>query len=322
MPFSADNQEAGNCPLVSVVIPAYNRAGSIRTSVDSVLRQTYRPIEVIVVDDGSTDGTSETLRHYGDRILVVRKINGGPSAARNSGVAVAKGEIVAFLDSDDTWEPTKLERQVRLMVLGGQNIACCICNALNIVDGIPAQTSFEIAGIDCGLEEGYWLNPSELIATRFLLFNQVVAIRKEAFIQVGGFKEEMRLLEDHDLAFRLSLLGSWAFVRKPLVSKFDMADGIGVTARLDPFAHATAWAGTLRGFLEEPLAGKVVRHWIVVALREVELEIKAVKMGLKGGAFFGLLSRTLMLGLRYKGAIRRRSPGWPKAKAVEALAPR
>ena len=318
--LSANSQVAFNCPLVSVVIPAYNRVNSIRTSVDSVLRQTYRPIEVIVVDDGSTDGTSEALNVYGKQILVIRRKNGGPSAARNSGVAVAKGEIVAFLDSDDTWEPTKLERQVRLMLLGGNNIVCCICNARTVVDGNPGQTSFEIAGIDCSIDEGFWLNPADLIATRFVLFNQVVAIRKEAYVKIGGFKEHMRLLEDHDLAFRLSLLGPWAFVSEPLVSKFDLADGIGVTARLDPFAHATAWANTLRGFLEEPLAGKAVRHWIVIALREVEIEIKAVRMGLKGGTVSGFVSRTVMLGLRYKGAIRRRCPGWPKAKVVETIA--
>lgn len=320
-PLSGIDQVTPDCPLVSVVIPAYNRVETIRMSVDSVLQQTYRPIEVIVVDDGSTDGTSEVLCDYGEKILVVRRMNGGPSAARNSGVAVSTGEIVAFLDSDDTWEPAKLERQVRLMALGGENVVCCVCNARNIVGGIPSQTSFEIAGIDCGFAEGFWLNPAELIGTRFVLFNQVVAIRKEAFDRIGGFKEHMRLLEDHDLAFRLSLLGPWAFVRDPLVSKFDLADGIGVTARLDPLAHATAWANTLKGFLEEPLAGKAVRHRIVVALREVEIEITAVRMGLKGGAVRGFLSKSMMLGLRYMGAIRRRSPAWPKAKAVVALAP-
>lgn len=307
-------------PLVSVIIPAFNRAHSVGVSIDSVLQQTHRPCEVIVVDDGSTDGTAEILAGYGERILSIRQDNGGPSSARNTGVAHAKGEIVAFLDSDDTWQPQKLERQIELMILGGSKVPCCVCNARNMIDGISGPTSFEIAGVGCNLARGYWLNPTELIATRFLLFNQVAAIRREAFLKIGGFKHHMRLLEDHDLAFRLSLLGPWAFVSELLVTKYDQSDGLGVQARKDPRSHALAWASALEGFLEEPLDNREpIKRMVRRGLNDVAVELRAVGMIQNGGMISRVSARFLMGSLRLKGAIRRRLPSWPRVSAVPSL---
>src|SRR5687768_1729437 len=101
--------------LVSVVIPTYNRAYCVRRAIDSALAQTYPHLEVIVVDDGSTDGTAELMRTaYGHdgRVRYHRQANGGVSAARNRGIALARGEYVALLDSDDRWKPWKLQAQV------------------------------------------------------------------------------------------------------------------------------------------------------------------------------------------------------------------
>lgn len=96
--------------LVSVVIPAYNAERFLADAIRSVQAQDHEPVEIIVVDDGSTDGTGEVARSLGVRC--VRQANSGHAAARNSGVALAQGELVAFLDADDTWEPRKLSRQV------------------------------------------------------------------------------------------------------------------------------------------------------------------------------------------------------------------
>ena len=309
-------------PLVSVIIPAFNRAHSIRISIDSVLQQTYQPLEVVVVDDGSTDETADVLAEYGNQIISIRQENSGPSSARNKGVAHAKGDIIAFLDSDDTWEPQKLERQIRLMVQGGSKVPCCVCNARNMIDGIPASTSFEIAGVDCNLEEGYWLNPTDLIATRFILFNQVVAIRRSTFEQIGGFKPCLRILEDHDLAFRLSLFGPWAFIADTLVTKFDQADGLGVQARKDPTLHARAWAGVLNGFLSERIEDRepVVR-FIRRAMNDVAIELRAIQLSHSRGLVMRQVSRLLMRWLRCKIAIRRRLPSWPRVDAVATLSP-
>ena len=95
-------------PLFSAVIPVYNRAGLIRTTLDSVFAQNRPELDVVVVDDGSTDATVSVLRSYGDRITLVQQDNSGPGAARNAGIAAAQGEYIAFLDSDDLWFPWTL----------------------------------------------------------------------------------------------------------------------------------------------------------------------------------------------------------------------
>src|SRR6266545_3624012 len=100
-------------PRVSVVMPAYNAAPTVGQALDSVLSQTFRDFEVVVVDDGSTDHTREVLAGYGDRIRMFDKVNEGkPASTRNLGVREARGELVAFLDADDCWRKEKLERQV------------------------------------------------------------------------------------------------------------------------------------------------------------------------------------------------------------------
>lgn len=316
MNVSCFNHESSGT-LVSVIIPAFNRAHSVVRSIESVFEQTYRPLELIVVDDGSTDGIVDHLSPYGDRILLVSQPNSGPSSARNTGVAHAKGEIIAFLDSDDTWEPTKLERQMALMIRGGVSVSCCVCNARNLIGGTPSKTSFENAGIECTISQGYWLNPDELIATRFLLFNQVVAVRRDAFEKVGGYKVHLRLLEDHDLAFRLSLLGPWAFISDTLVTKYDEADGLGVQARQDPIVHVQAWMNAIREFLQEPIEpGGVVERHVRKNLREGSIEILAVRMCDRKGIAPAAVGRLLQYYLRVKRAVARRLPTWPQPKAV------
>lgn len=206
-----------NGPLVSVIIPTYNRADLVGRAVDSVLGQTYRDIEVVVVDDGSTDGTQQALAKYGDRIRVIRQGNAGPAAARNRGVGLCRGGILAFLDSDDIWLPGKLKRQVDLLEKAGEKIPCCLCNCTMHYTNAPLTTSFLKAVLVAREDEGLWLNVARVVVTRFVLFNQTAAIRRWALDRVGGFDESLRLLEDYDLLLRLSLLGPWAFIREPLV---------------------------------------------------------------------------------------------------------
>ena len=102
-------------PEVSVIIPTYNCAGLIRETLDSVLTQTYKDFEIVIVNDGSTDNTLDALSLYGDRIRVISQTNQGRSAARNTGIREAKGDYLAFLDSDDLWLPNKLESQMALL---------------------------------------------------------------------------------------------------------------------------------------------------------------------------------------------------------------
>jgi glycosyltransferase involved in cell wall biosynthesis len=101
--------------LVSVIVPTYNRASLLRQTIESVLAQTYPNIELIVVDDGSTDAIATMLREYEGRLVNLRKVNGGGTAARNSGIAAARGEYLNFLDHDDLLLPTKIEKQVAIL---------------------------------------------------------------------------------------------------------------------------------------------------------------------------------------------------------------
>ena len=207
--------------LVSVIIPTYNRAGTIKRTLDSVLKQSWPHLEVIVVDSESTDGTAEILSGYGDKIRVLRQKKEGPGAARNAGIKAAKGEILSFLDSDDEWLPDKTERQVKLLqATESAGVKCCVCNARM---QFPSRTltSFVSADLHPEYQEGIWLNPTEVLITRFLLFNQVVAVWREALEQVGYFLQGSNvyenLLEDYDLAIRLSLIGPWAYIADPMV---------------------------------------------------------------------------------------------------------
>jgi glycosyltransferase involved in cell wall biosynthesis len=99
-------------PLISCIVPVYNGELYLGEAIHSILAQTYRPLEVIVVDDGSRDGTYDVAANYGDRLRYVRQANAGPGAARNHGLNLARGEYVAFLDADDIWHPEKLMRQM------------------------------------------------------------------------------------------------------------------------------------------------------------------------------------------------------------------
>src|SRR4051794_17773364 len=102
-------------PLVSVIIPTYNGSAFLGETIDSVLAQTYSKVEVIVVNDGSTDGTASLLAAYGDRIRTSVTANLGTAAARNEGIRLSSGSLIAFLDHDDLWTPDKLEKQVQVM---------------------------------------------------------------------------------------------------------------------------------------------------------------------------------------------------------------
>lgn len=298
--------------MVSVVIPTYNRIDTISRAVESVLAQSYREIEIIIADDGSTDGTCESLGKFGDRIRIVKQPNRGPSAARNLGVRASKGGILTFLDSDDLWLPEKIQRQIAVLEAGGDKVPCCICNSTLESEPGRTSTSFEAAGIRSSFDSGFILNPSELLATRFLLFNQVVAVRREVFERVGGFNEDLWLLEDHDLALRLSTQGKWGFVQTPLVHKYESDGNLGGTARRDHVGHLEAVVNVLELFLvNQPLIGTSLR-------KEVERErdglvdaISASRMARGSKLSSALAGKAWLLIQRVRRAVRRRSSSWP-----------
>jgi len=115
---------------VSVVIPCYNAAPFLRETLESVLAQTHPPLEVVVVDDGSTDDSSRIAESFGPPVRVIRQQNQGESVARNRGIAAARGEWVALLDADDVWEPRKLEMQITALS-DAHNVVCCYTDSYN-----------------------------------------------------------------------------------------------------------------------------------------------------------------------------------------------
>lgn len=203
--------------LVSIIIPTFNREDIVGRAIDSALAQTYERKEIIVVDDGSTDGTLDLLKKYEPAgVRIIAQQNRGPSAARNRGVCESRGQLLAFLDSDDVWLPEKLERQVRLLERAGRDVPCCLCNAIVRSPGrdIP---SFDLAPLEISCPEGVWTNATEVLSTRGVVFTQAVIARRDVFSRIGGFDEDLRLMEDWDLSLRLSQEGPLAFIAEPLV---------------------------------------------------------------------------------------------------------
>lgn len=197
-------------PLVSVVIPAYNAATFIKTSVESVLGQTFRDFELIVVDDGSTDATSAILTSYGDRIHCLRLPNGGVSRARNQGVARARGRWVAFLDADDAWKPTKLARQVEEL---HRRPECGACYTAILVADAQLTPLLEQRSERGGVERADLLVKGNLVTGSA----SSVACDKGLLTQTGGFDERLSLCADWDMWLRLASTTCFAYVDEPLV---------------------------------------------------------------------------------------------------------
>jgi glycosyltransferase involved in cell wall biosynthesis len=309
-------------PLVSVVIPTYNRAELICNTVQNVLAQTYTNVEIIVVNDGSTDKTIERLARFENQIRVLSQANSGPAVARNRGARLATGEFIAFQDSDDLWEPTKLETQVRLLQRVGESVPCCLCNTSMHLGNGRVTSSFELALIHPSCEEGIWLNVAEVLATRFLLFNQAVMIRRRVWDKTKGFDESLKYLEDYDLPLRLSFEGPWAFVRSPLAIYRQGSPGSFSTQGHDDllvlkhceiriFEQALARAKQLGC----PI---ILQNSLSRRLRVFRRELRAITLAESGAWGSMLASRLLYQAERYRYSVFTRLPCFPRMKAISS----
>src|SRR2546428_4234233 len=137
-------------PTVSVIVPTFNRSKLVVNAIQSVLCQTYRDYEIIVVDDGSTDNTAEALTPYMDRIRYVYQANLGASAAQNRGVQLARGKWISILASDDLWLPTKLEAQLKVVASLGKDFGACFTNCDFFGNTHVIPSAFEQAGVNEG----------------------------------------------------------------------------------------------------------------------------------------------------------------------------
>ncbi|MGZ4757197.1 MAG: glycosyltransferase family 2 protein [Acidimicrobiia bacterium] len=208
--------EVDELPLVSIIIPAYNVEAYIAQAVDSALAQTYPRVEVVVVNDGSTDGTAEIIAGYGDRIVAVNQENQGPGAARNSGLRAAHGSLIGLLDSDDIWLPERLDAVVPLLMDRPEI-------------GMVTSNSYVMEGTTPTLKQCYGdrrrhpfpareQDQLDEIAQRNFLFVSVV-FRKNLVDRFGEFDAAMRFMrsEDYELWTRFLVNGARAaYVPAPL----------------------------------------------------------------------------------------------------------
>jgi glycosyltransferase involved in cell wall biosynthesis len=205
---------------VSVVIPAYNSARTLGRTLESVISQTFPPLEILVVDDGSGDDTAAVAEAFGPPVRVIRKLNGGPASARNLGVHQARGHWIAFLDADDQWIPTKLERQLRHT--GSDSIG--LVHAL----------------IDRGARVPERLDFNRLWKRNWIV-NSTVLIRRDVFLGLGGFNEARELIsvEDYHLWVRVAAAG-WQIALCPEVLAH-YTRGIGISSNIPRFFAASLY---------------------------------------------------------------------------------
>ena len=189
-------------PTVSVIIPTYNRAHLIGRAIQSVLNQTYQDFEIIIIDDGSTDNTEDIVKEFqkkDKRIKYIRhEKNRGGSAARNTGIKAAKGEYIAFLDSDDEWLPIKLGRQISEFT-NKSKIALVYTGRIIIEEGDRREQSKRYV-ISCRFGSVY----KQLLEGDFIGTCSSVMVRADIFKQVEGFDEKLPSRQDWDLWLRIA----------------------------------------------------------------------------------------------------------------------
>jgi glycosyltransferase involved in cell wall biosynthesis len=191
---------AGRSPLVTVVTPAYNVAKYVGETVDSVLRQTFRDFEYLVVDDGSVDNSVDVVKaHVGDdpRFRLVAGEHRGLSAARNAGIREAKGEYIAFLDGDDRWHPRFLARQLQLIQSLPPDVGVVFCRSRLVLEN-GTLVFFQWQRVGRYDFDDFLVNNNPARNGSSLL------IRKSCFADVGGFGEDLRYVEDLDMWLRIA----------------------------------------------------------------------------------------------------------------------
>lgn len=235
-------------PTVSVVIVTYNKADTLPAAINSVLAQTYLDREILVVDDGSSDDTSELVKAYGDTIRYLPKKNGGTGSARNLGIARSRGRFVAFLDGDDLWLPDKLQLQMEVFgrepdLVAVQCSAYCVDPSLKVI-------------------EERLCTPAQDTLMDFLLFRNMpafascVVIRREVLERVGGFGTDLVILSDWDLCCRLARVGTLRSVPEFLVLYRQYPNNQSRSVKI----HLWSGVRSLRRFFADPSLEPGVRR--------------------------------------------------------------
>jgi len=197
-------------PKISVIIPTYNSIRFLPNTLDSVLRQTFSEFEVLVINDGSTDNTAEWISSLTDsRVKLINQENQGCATARNTGILAAKGQYIAFLDSDDLWEPTKLEKQVKCLE---ENPDIGLVYTWVDFSNEEAKPTGKVRKV---FAEGNVFQ--DMLTGNVVSCGSVPLVRRECFETVGLFDTKLWTAEDKDMWLRISTQYSFALIREPLV---------------------------------------------------------------------------------------------------------
>lgn len=203
-------------PTVSILIPTYNRENVIRKALDSALAQTYRKVQIVVVDDGSTDNTRDVIKSYGQDIVYVYQKNRGIASARNTGLRHCTGDYIAFLDSDDYWLPQKLERQVAIFQDHPEyGMVACQCASIDAQGRFRQKNRPGRSG---------WVLES-LFRKNFIRTSAAV-VTKACIEAVGPFDETLRECEEYDLWLRIAARFQVGFINEPLAVYTDNPCGV------------------------------------------------------------------------------------------------
>ncbi len=194
----------------SIIIPTYNRLSFLKEAVESVLNQTYQDFELILVDDGSTDGTKEFAAGLSNRLKYVYQKNSGPSAARNRGISASRGEYITFLDSDDLWLETKLQVELDFLKANREAIVC-------YTDEIWIRKGVRVNPKNKHRKYSGWI--FEQCLPLCIVSPSSVLMRREFFESVGYFDEKLPACEDYDLWLRASLKMPFHFIPRKLIMK-------------------------------------------------------------------------------------------------------
>ncbi|MEK0290651.1 glycosyltransferase family 2 protein [Caldifermentibacillus hisashii] len=201
--------------LISVIIPTYNRGHMIHVSIESVINQSYKNLELIIVDDNSEDNTKEIVEEYmkkDKRIKYIKHdVNKGGAAARNTGIFNATGDYIAFLDSDDEWYPKKLEKQIK--VIQENNNIDLVFTAYKVME----KYSNKLIGYH-KIKKNYRL--SQLYKNNFLGSTSSLLIKKQKLIEVNGFDDKLKSCQDWDLYLKCCDSSNFYVIDEPLLTQY------------------------------------------------------------------------------------------------------
>ena len=297
-------------PLVSVVLPAYGRQRFLAESIRSILKQTYDNIELIVIDDGSKESLEELVLAVAPRARYVRQSHAGVAAARNRGLKVAKGQLIAFQDSDDVWHPQKLSKQVAL--LNSRSEVGVVCTAKRSIDEVGKV----VGGQWKQLHSGYVTEP--LFREVFVTMPSVL-MRRDVAEYIGEFDTSLKINSDYQYWLRASLATKFMAIDLPLVDVRRSAERLTLARTkatvlryrmLSDFYDTPEGHRSIRPALAKRVLAKAAFRAALALSKDGRRE--AAEEYLSKSLAFRLTPRAAWAWLQYKCSGGKQSPEYPR----------